>query len=276
MSQQPIHPAAMSDDALFGQCEMRRERRSGPGGQRRNKVETAVVLVHTPTGLTVEASDRRRAEDTRRVALVRLRLALARAVRRSPHAGGPSALWQSRCTGGRVCVSTRHADFPAILAEAIDSVAAHEFDLRAAAESLGCTMSQLKKLVEQDPPAWRLVQILAKRPVCHGLIRTTGNCKLAIARGSICIFQWLIFNFLLRREYNVPSGQALTYVPTHCAPCRAARDLLESAVCSSVCETNKDIPWLLTPPPNNSTNTAAASHSRVRKVRRKQCSMHAG
>ncbi len=158
MDIQRVHPAALSDDVLFAQCDMRRERRSGPGGQRRNKVETAVVLVHTPTGLMAEAAERRSAEENRKVALTRLRLVLARTVRHPPRDAGPSPLWQSRTTGGRIRVSTNHSDFPAILAEAIDSVTAHDFDLRDAAESLGCTMSQLKKLLEQDPPAWRLVQ----------------------------------------------------------------------------------------------------------------------
>jgi len=158
MSSEAVHPAAMSDERLADECEMRRERRSGPGGQRRNKVETAVVLVHTRTGLTAEASERRSAEDNRRVALVRLRLALARSIRLAPRDSGPSPLWQSRCNRGQISVSTGHADFPAILAEAMDAVAAHSFDVRAAAESLGCTMSQLKKLLEQDPRAWRLVR----------------------------------------------------------------------------------------------------------------------
>src|SRR5262249_27924451 len=42
------HPAARAPDALLAECEVRRTRRSGPGGQNRNKVETAVVLRHLP------------------------------------------------------------------------------------------------------------------------------------------------------------------------------------------------------------------------------------
>ena len=157
MSQPSEHPAALSDSALLEQCELRRDRRGGPGGQRRNKVETAIVLVHTPTGLKTEAGERRSAEENRRVALARLRLELARKVRQ-PRDGGPSPLWRSRCSGGRIRVSTGHADFPAVLAEALDTVAAQGFDLRSAADSLDCTPSQLRKLLQQDPPAWRLVQ----------------------------------------------------------------------------------------------------------------------
>ena len=45
-----IHPAALDPDVLAGECEFRATRRSGPGGQNRNKVETAVILTHRPTG----------------------------------------------------------------------------------------------------------------------------------------------------------------------------------------------------------------------------------
>ena len=157
MSERPLHPAAMSDQALLDQCELRRDRRGGPGGQRRNKVETAIVLLHTGTGLKAEAAERRSAEENRRVALIRLRLELAREVRQQ-RAEGPSPLWQSRCTGGRVVISTGHTEFPAILAEALDVVAMQRFDLRDAADALQCTASQLRKLLQQDLPAWRLVQ----------------------------------------------------------------------------------------------------------------------
>jgi hypothetical protein len=148
----------MSEEALFVECEMRRERRGGPGGQRRNKVETAVVLIHTPTGTRAEASERRSGEENRRAALFRLRLAFARSVRAVPPKSGPSELWRSRCAGGRIQVSSTHGDFPAILAEALDAVAARQFDLSAAAEQLGCTATQLKKLIEQDSLAWVGVQ----------------------------------------------------------------------------------------------------------------------
>ena len=53
------HPAALSPEELLHQCRARRTRRSGPGGQHRNKVETAGVLTHAPTGVQAEANERR-------------------------------------------------------------------------------------------------------------------------------------------------------------------------------------------------------------------------
>ena len=54
------HPALCKIEQLRDECEVRFQRRSGPGGQHRNKVETAVILIHAPTGVKAEANERRR------------------------------------------------------------------------------------------------------------------------------------------------------------------------------------------------------------------------
>jgi hypothetical protein len=153
-----MHPAALPIDELLRDVTERRTKRSGPGGQHRNKVETAVVLTHGPTGVMAEGSERRSQKDNRRVAVQRLRVNLALEVRTTCAVDEPpSALWQSRARGGKISVSVEHEDFPALLAEAINRLHAADFDLPTAAQQLGVTTSQLVKLVRSEPRAGALL-----------------------------------------------------------------------------------------------------------------------
>jgi ribosome-associated protein len=73
---------ALPDDALLAGCEETFFIGGGPGGQHRNKTESAVRLVHPPTGLTVTATERRSQPQNRAVALARLRERLEALARR--------------------------------------------------------------------------------------------------------------------------------------------------------------------------------------------------
>lgn len=154
MSENEIHPAALSQHELLDQCEMKQTRRSGPGGQRRNKTATAIVLTHRPTGLHAEANESRSQAENRKVALFRLRIQLAISVRKKRlDSGSPSPLWMSRCRGGRISVNPQHDDFPALLSEALDCLAANEMEMSAASGRLACTSSQLTKFLQLEPRA---------------------------------------------------------------------------------------------------------------------------
>jgi hypothetical protein len=155
-----MHPAVLPPDDLLRQCDETRTRRGGPGGQHRNKVETAVVLVHRPTGLSAEGSERRSQAENRRVALWRLRMTLALSHREPRDASGPSPLWQSRLRGRQLMIAADHDDYPALVAEAIDRLMAVGFEMRPAADSLGVSMSQLTKLFRKVPAAWVAVNRL--------------------------------------------------------------------------------------------------------------------
>ncbi len=154
MSSIAPHPAGLDIQHLLDECEIRRGRRSGPGGQHRNKVETAIVITHRPTGVKGAATERRSQEQNRKAAVFRLRLNLALSVRTSrlPEAT-PSDLWRTRCRGARMMVSPTHGDFPSLLAEALDVLDTYDMDVRKAADALGITASQLTKFLKLEPNA---------------------------------------------------------------------------------------------------------------------------
>lgn len=159
------HPASLPTEALLEDCDVQRTRRSGPGGQHRNKVETAIVITHRPTGQRGEASERRSQEQNRQVAVFRLRVQLALAVRLPPPAL-LSERWIHRTPGRRLNVSATHDDFPALLAEALDWLAANGWDVKSVAESLAVSTSQLTRFLKLESQAIR--QVNAAR-VANGL-----------------------------------------------------------------------------------------------------------
>ncbi|XP_060197986.1 uncharacterized protein LOC132626963 [Lycium barbarum] len=71
----------MTDEELMKQCDLSTFKASGPGGQHRNKRESAVRLKHNPTGIIAQAVEDRSQHMNRASALSRLRALLALKVR---------------------------------------------------------------------------------------------------------------------------------------------------------------------------------------------------
>ena len=148
-----MHPACLPPSELARQCDELRTRRGGPGGQHRNKVETAVVLIHRPTGIRAEAAERRSQAENRAMALRRLRLKLA-LEHREPAGDEVSDTWRRRVRGRTLVVSAGHADLPALIAEALDRLSAAGWHVPPAALKLGVSNSQLAGLLRKAPTAW--------------------------------------------------------------------------------------------------------------------------
>ena len=158
MSDSPLHPVLVPEEILLRDCTIRHERRRGPGGQHRNKTESAVVLHHTPSGVEGQAAERRSQHDNLRVAIKRLRLNLALEVRSAELAAvAPTDLWRSRCHDERIACNTEHDDFAPLLAEALDVIADRNWHLPGAAVQLGISTSQLVKFLKKEPRALLLV-----------------------------------------------------------------------------------------------------------------------
>ncbi|MCA9286852.1 MAG: peptide chain release factor-like protein [Phycisphaerales bacterium] len=153
------HPSTLAEDELLKHCSIEFGRVAGPGGQNRNKVETAVYIAHRPTAVDTHATERRSQGQNRHVAIFRLRLKLAWKVRTWTRRDGhrPSELWVSRRQGEKMSVNPEHADYPALLAEALDVVVARGYDVAGSAGILGITMSQLARLIRHQKHAFSMV-----------------------------------------------------------------------------------------------------------------------
>ena len=150
----PTHPAALDVETLLKDCTITRGRASGPGGQHRNKVETHITVLHHPSGIDAQAGERRLAKENQSVAIRRLRLKLAMGVRVEVPAGDiRSPLWRTRCVKNRIVCNPKHADYPSLLAEALDVIEVCGFDVKKAAARLECSTTQLIRFIADHRPA---------------------------------------------------------------------------------------------------------------------------
>ncbi len=148
------HPARIPDSELIKHCTWTFLRRSGPGGQHRNKVETAVLVTHVPSGLSAEANKSRSQETNRQEAITRLRLKLACEIRcQQIREEQPTELWRSRLKGTSLSISADHRDFPSLLVEAMDVLVSNGWDHTIAADKLGISGTQLIKFLAKHPPS---------------------------------------------------------------------------------------------------------------------------
>lgn len=67
----------LDDDALMALCDVHIYKASGPGGQHRNKVSSAVRLRHGETGISATANDSRSQHENKVLAVKRLRMNMA-------------------------------------------------------------------------------------------------------------------------------------------------------------------------------------------------------
>lgn len=151
-----MHPSSLPLDVLARDCEVTRTRRGGPGGQHRNKVETAIVIVHRPSDTRAEAGEERSQSQNLAQAWQRLRVNLALSVR-SAVDDSPSSLWQTRVPNGKLSVNPAHEDYPALLAEALDTLAVLDWEVATTTERLQITSSQFIKFLKLDARALALV-----------------------------------------------------------------------------------------------------------------------
>lgn len=149
------------DAALLKECREERYRASGPGGQRRNKVETAVRLRHLLTGLSAKAEESRYLQENRTRALRRLRERIALELRAPFDLQAPTLppeFTAQRRPKGTLAVNQRNPAYVVVVATALDALEAARGSYAKAAHALGLTTSQLVRFLRSDPQVWRAAE----------------------------------------------------------------------------------------------------------------------
>ena len=145
-----LRPEIGDDSALLLECEVDTYRASGPGGQKRNKTESAVRLRHRASGLLIIAEESRSQAENRSRALRRLKKALALRLRQPAVDGIPDAV--SACVGRdrRLRVGQRDTRYLPAAAAVLDVLAVEEGVLAATAARLGLSTGNLSSFLTAD------------------------------------------------------------------------------------------------------------------------------
>lgn len=156
-----------SDDALIAQCEVDRYRASGPGGQHRNKTESAVRLRHRASGVSAIGEDSRSQSENKLHAVRRLRAAIALAVREPVALAGfaPSPRLAAFAAAGTAPLGARTrqtGEYWAAYAELLDLLVAGDLEIAATAQRLGLSTGALSKLLLHDEQVGRAVNDLRR------------------------------------------------------------------------------------------------------------------
>jgi hypothetical protein len=169
----PPHPATQTPEELLAECGLRTQRRSGPGGQHRNKTSSGVFLHHEPTGIVAEATERRSQADNRAVALQRLRFRLAVEVRTPSVLDGPVS-WEETQLREDFCgkplkINDSNEAKPAILTLVLNDLHASGGQPSAVAPHWETTTSSIVRLVKSHPAAFALLNAIRSHHGRSGL-----------------------------------------------------------------------------------------------------------
>lgn len=156
-----------SDDQLIAQCEVDRYRASGPGGQHRNKTESAVRLRHKLSGISAIGEDSRSQSENKLHAVRRLRSAIALEVREPVFLENyvPSPRLAAFVAAGTAPLGAKTrltGEYWAAIGELLDLVVANNLEIGTSAQKLGITTGALSKLLLHDESVGRVLNDLRR------------------------------------------------------------------------------------------------------------------
>jgi hypothetical protein len=162
-----IEALLATDEQLIAQCEVDRYRASGPGGQHRNKTDSAVRLRHKQLAVTAIGEDSRSQSENKHHAVRRLRSAIALEVREpvAIETFTPSARLAALVAGGTAPLGAKTkqtGEYWAGMAELLDLLVAGALEIGTTAQRLGVTTGAMSKLLLHDEQVARVVNDLRR------------------------------------------------------------------------------------------------------------------
>lgn len=157
----------LGDDALAAQCEVDRYRASGPGGQHRNKTESAVRLRHKQLGVSAIGEDSRSQSENKLHAVRRLRSAIALEVREpvalDAYVPTPRlAAFVAAGTAPNGAKTRVTGAYWAAIGDLLDLLVANGLEIGSSAQRLGISTGALSKLILHDDQVARAVNDLRR------------------------------------------------------------------------------------------------------------------
>lgn len=166
---------SLPDEAILAQCDIHIYKASGPGGQHRNKVSSAVRLRHKETGITATANDSRSQHSNRKLALQRMRMNIALRLRSplAPTGDEPNlpeilaecihvATKGPQAGSARLTIGRKNHRFWLVAAYLLDILTGAEGKVAQAAEMLGITTGNLTSVLKSDRHLIAAVQEIRK------------------------------------------------------------------------------------------------------------------
>lgn len=165
----------LTDEKILAQCDIHIYKASGPGGQHRNKVSSAIRLRHKTTGITATANDSRSQHSNKKLALQRMRMNIALRLRCDvPPTQEKSKLPEilTECLqvatkgpqagSAKLIIGRKNHKFWSVAAYLLDILLGAEGKVAQAAAVLGITTGNLTSVLKSDRHLLAAVQGIRK------------------------------------------------------------------------------------------------------------------